>query len=345
MADASTRLLAAIIPDGLATADPPPYSQIPGSVHSLEDHVGLPDTSDKEDYFGDGDEESFMADVEEMESLLYSKDTGIEPAAGDEQGGMEERTVIAGFASKLDKGKKRDLDEDGGDPQAGPVAMKRRGRPPKRDSDGNLVPPKVKGGPKGRPRTRLETPVAPSRPIGRPKFSQQQVEAAAARKVEQEAAAKIENDKMELEAEARRVIARAKAAKQAQAWHAVRSLVTDTSLPRIAGWVNSNQYKQSEESFNILPLQKDDLDRYSMVSHTRQPLSTYRHDFLASRQQTKFTLLHIHIDTERLLYKDLMVDQDIERRHGIPHTNAITRLFNMAANGEDIFYKVRWSCI
>ena len=46
-----------------------------------------------------------------MESLLYSKDTGIEPTAGDEQGGMEEKTVIAGFASRLDKGKKRDLDE------------------------------------------------------------------------------------------------------------------------------------------------------------------------------------------------------------------------------------------
>ena len=40
-----------------------------------------------------------------MESLLYSKDTGIEPAAGDEQGGMEKKTVIAGFASKLTKGR------------------------------------------------------------------------------------------------------------------------------------------------------------------------------------------------------------------------------------------------
>ena len=84
MAGASTRLLAAIIPDGLATADPPPDSQIPGPGHSLADHVGLPDTSDKEDYFGDGDEASFMAAVEEMESLLSSQDTGIELAAGDE---------------------------------------------------------------------------------------------------------------------------------------------------------------------------------------------------------------------------------------------------------------------
>lgn len=126
--------------------------------------------------------------------------------------------------------------------------------------------------------------------------------------------------------------------------------------PLLAGWTNGNLYAQTTESFDILPIPADVIKRFNFLPHEvgghfnqvvvalagskpSKPQS-FRHGFLASKQGTHFSVLHVHTQSERQLFSDLL-GKPLVSSAGTGKWKMMADLWGEFVNGYKIFYKAR----
>jgi hypothetical protein len=124
----------------------------------------------------------------------------------------------------------------------------------------------------------------------------------------------------------------------------VSNLVPDISYR--AGWVNSNLYQPTAESFGIVPIPSDiciatNMDRFDIgLQNSKQ-----RHAYLAQKQGTRCAVLPVHTNAEFKLFSGFMRDPTFFISNDVPKWSVIAKAWNRKANEDSsslnsIFYKV-----
>ena len=109
------------------------------------------------------------------------------------------------------------------------------------------------------------------------------------------------------------------------------------------GWVNLDNYAQTNEPFGLLPFNNQTRQHGSMLPFDASFLKQHpktRHRFLSSLQGTQFAILPIHTGEERSLFQSLTRSSPLFVGAQQPDFVALASLFNSHANGISIFYKV-----
>ena len=103
--------------------------------------------------------------------------------------------------------------------------------------------------------------------------------------------------------------------------------------------MNGNNFVQANEPFGILPIPDTTRTRIGLLPyHAVQSRETRaRHDWLASKQGTRFVVGPIYTKTERILFK-MMMNTGLSKEK--PNWHTFASQWASHANGQDIFYKV-----
>lgn len=108
-------------------------------------------------------------------------------------------------------------------------------------------------------------------------------------------------------------------------------------------WINGDAYVRSKETFGILPLSSHARTEMTMQTYDPQfaQAQKMRHQYLASKQLTKFAVLPVHTREEKSLFR--MFVGDPKGLFSGPHEPkwlALTAKWSSHADGRNIFYKV-----
>ena len=78
----------------------------------------------------------------------------------------------------------------------------------------------------------------------------------------------------------------------------------ESNEPLAIGWLNGNDYKQSQETFGILPLPRASQVTLGMHQHSDEFATgeKIKHADLAKQQQTQVAILPVHTPAERALF-------------------------------------------
>lgn len=116
--------------------------------------------------------------------------------------------------------------------------------------------------------------------------------------------------------------------------------------PDIAGWVNGNAYKQTDEvPIGVLPIPKEVREQHQLRDYVKPPeghgSKRPRHDFLAELQGTRKPILPVHTSRERALFATFMERLPLGNTSK-PNWEAMSKEWNDFANQrEGVYYKVR----
>lgn len=110
---------------------------------------------------------------------------------------------------------------------------------------------------------------------------------------------------------------------------------------RLKGWFNSLCYAQTEESFIISPMPKDEseklsINQYQITDEGGIDPTIFKHDFLAAMQNSYFAITPVHTTAEKILFMDLIRPL---QQINLQTWNTVVQQWNKKANGKDIFYK------
>ncbi|KAF8328650.1 hypothetical protein F5887DRAFT_897466 [Amanita rubescens] len=125
-----------------------------------------------------------------------------------------------------------------------------------------------------------------------------------------------------------------------------RCVFMEPNEPSAIGWLNGNDYKQSQETFGILPLPRASQVTLGMHQHSDQFVAgeKIKHADLAKQQQTQIAILPVHTPAERALFRLLM-----SMSNGPFSATGTNRQLNWVAmasrwaehcDGKTIFYKL-----
>lgn len=109
----------------------------------------------------------------------------------------------------------------------------------------------------------------------------------------------------------------------------------------IAGWVNGNLYKPTEEVFGILPIPASVRNAAGLQDYSPTFGKALRHTYLAKVQNTRYAVIAVHTAAEREHFQALMKSNASFNRTGGPDWRQGTIDWNGSADGKSIFYKVR----
>lgn len=115
-----------------------------------------------------------------------------------------------------------------------------------------------------------------------------------------------------------------------------RTLIPDSHT--LVGWVNGDMYTPAGETVGILRLPDSTRATAEMQAYIQGSDSKHRHHFLAQHQGTKFAVISVHTIPEKQLFKKLM--QEDLAGSVTPDWKLGVLIWNRAANGKTIFYKV-----
>jgi hypothetical protein len=139
-----------------------------------------------------------------------------------------------------------------------------------------------------------------------------------------------------------------------QALELTKDIVPAESL--MTGFLDGSLYQQARETFGILPISAETRNDYkfdpygtpvaaststnSSPTQSSQPKTRFRHDEIASIQQTKFAVIHVHSVEERQLFLNLMHVLQLANPTESNFKTMAAR-WSEKADGRTIFYKVR----
>ncbi|GAA5917136.1 hypothetical protein JCM5296_006594 [Sporobolomyces johnsonii] len=139
------------------------------------------------------------------------------------------------------------------------------------------------------------------------------------------------------------------------------------AAPRMGQWLNTDMYEPSQESFTILPIPATTAAQLSISLHPSHPAfpppslsstsstpisapppsskkrktaAPERHAFLASKQGSRFAILHLHTRAERELYSELITSTAVVAVSGARKWLVMAQRWNERADGREVFYKM-----
>ena len=112
----------------------------------------------------------------------------------------------------------------------------------------------------------------------------------------------------------------------------------------LVGWVNGNYYVQTKETFGILPVPPNVQLSSGLLPYDHKT-PPKKHTYLSRKQSTRFAVLTLHTNEEKQLFSNFMQTNSVFMRAQGPDWPTAVCLWNQAANGDTIFYKVFSSCI
>jgi hypothetical protein len=83
-----------------------------------------------------------------------------------------------------------------------------------------------------------------------------------------------------------------------------RDLVPDSQA--IRGWVNGTMYAPTKEVFGILPVPENICTNAAMQPYISNSSEKITHDYLASKQGTRYAVMNMHTTEEKQLFSKLM---------------------------------------
>ena len=106
-----------------------------------------------------------------------------------------------------------------------------------------------------------------------------------------------------------------------------------------AGWVNGNLYVQTAEVFGILPIPaiiqtSAEMNPFDLSNKPKLP------SFLAEKQGTCYAVLTLHTEDEKTQFSDFMRTESVFSSSRGSNWPTAAHVWNQAANGKTIFYKV-----
>lgn len=102
-------------------------------------------------------------------------------------------------------------------------------------------------------------------------------------------------------------------------------------------------YEKTKESFGILPIPVsvvNELDLQPHVAQRANQVSPYRHNYLASQQQTCYAVIHIHTAEERRYFRELFGLADVVQQAESKRWVYMARKCCRGDQCNGIFYKV-----
>jgi hypothetical protein len=111
----------------------------------------------------------------------------------------------------------------------------------------------------------------------------------------------------------------------------------------MTGWINSDDYVRSPETFGILPLSQASRETLNMQPYLDEfaRLEKIHHTDLARLQQTCVAILPIHTSSERSLFGTLLSQKGSSLMSRTqPNWVAFACEWSKHVNGKTIFYKV-----
>jgi hypothetical protein len=109
---------------------------------------------------------------------------------------------------------------------------------------------------------------------------------------------------------------------------------------KLIGWINGDLYLPAGEKIGILPV-PDSIRATADIESYHEEDHKFRYPYLAQEQGTKYAVISIHTTAEKVLFKKLMQENPFfNERNANPDWKKCAKVWNRAANGQDIFYKV-----
>ncbi|GBE79021.1 hypothetical protein SCP_0202180 [Sparassis crispa] len=121
------------------------------------------------------------------------------------------------------------------------------------------------------------------------------------------------------------------------------AFVPMASRGSLTGWINGDDYEQTNENFGILPLSSSARKRLAMQEYDAEfaKKEKIRHQHLAMQQRTQIPILPLHTAEERALYR-MLVKQPGGHFAGKTQPNwvSLARDWSRYCNGVHVFYKL-----